>query len=120
MRELVPFLISFCTGFVYAASKGLAVGGMAAIMELRYPGIVINATMLTMGTAFSLFAAFQARLIVVSGRCPPSQPAVTFPTVTLYSHNPGNRICDFNYFTDAGQRQLPERRDDGNWRSEPG
>ena len=53
------------TGPLYAAAKGLAVGGMAAIMELRYPGIVLNATMLTMGTAFSLFAAFQARLIDV-------------------------------------------------------
>lgn len=36
------------------------------MMELRYPGIVLNATMLTLGTAFSLFAAFQARIIDVS------------------------------------------------------
>ena len=53
-------------GPLYAAAKGLAVGGMAAIYELRYPGIVLNATMLTFGTAFSLYAAFQARLIDVS------------------------------------------------------
>jgi len=53
-------------GPLYAAAKGLAVGGMAAVYELRYPGIVINATMLTFGTALSLYAAFQARLIDVS------------------------------------------------------
>ena len=52
-------------GPLYAVAKGLAVGGMAAIYELRYPGIVLNATMLTFGTAFSLYAAFQARLIDV-------------------------------------------------------
>lgn len=63
---VLPFLHHSSQGPLYAAAKGLAVGGMAAIMELRYPGIVLNATMLTMGTAFSLFAAFQARLIDVN------------------------------------------------------
>jgi uncharacterized YccA/Bax inhibitor family protein len=54
------------SALIYSVAKGLAVGGMAAIMELKYPGIVLNATMLTLGTAFSLFAAFQARLITVN------------------------------------------------------
>lgn len=55
-----------CSGLIYALANGVAVGGMGAMMELRYPGIVLNATMLTLGTAFSLFAAFQARVIDVS------------------------------------------------------
>lgn len=54
------------SGLIYAVAKGLAVGGMAAMMELRYPGIAINAVMLTFGTAVTLGAAFQARIINVN------------------------------------------------------
>eukprot|EP00195_Chlamydomonas_chlamydogama_P014549 CAMPEP_0202897070 /NCGR_PEP_ID=MMETSP1392-20130828/5927_1 /ASSEMBLY_ACC=CAM_ASM_000868 /TAXON_ID=225041 /ORGANISM="Chlamydomonas chlamydogama, Strain SAG 11-48b" /LENGTH=245 /DNA_ID=CAMNT_0049582623 /DNA_START=286 /DNA_END=1023 /DNA_ORIENTATION=- len=54
------------SGPLYAAAKGLAIGGMGAIMELRYPGIVLNATMLTLGVAASLLFAFQSRLINVN------------------------------------------------------
>lgn len=49
---------------------------MGAMMELRYPGIVLNATMLTLGTAFSLFAAFQARIIDVSTTRSAAMPTV--------------------------------------------
>lgn len=34
--------------------------------ELRYPGIVLNALMLTFGTAGSLLVAYQARLLKVT------------------------------------------------------
>jgi hypothetical protein len=36
------------------------------MQELRYPGIVINTTLLVFGTAASLLAAYRARLINVN------------------------------------------------------
>ncbi len=36
--------------------------------ELRYPGIVLNATMLVLGTAASLLAAYNARIITVTDK----------------------------------------------------
>ncbi len=36
------------------------------LQELRYPGIVLNALMLTFGTAGSLLVAYQARLLKVT------------------------------------------------------
>lgn len=38
---------------------------LIAVMELRYPGIVINTILLVFGTAASLLFAYQARLITV-------------------------------------------------------
>ncbi len=39
---------------------------VSCTQELRYPGIVINAAMLVMGTAASLLFAYQAKLINVT------------------------------------------------------
>lgn len=38
---------------------------LAAVMEVKYPGIAMNATILTFGTAASLLAAYKARIIKV-------------------------------------------------------
>ena len=51
---------------VYAIAKGLALGGISAFMELRYPGVVIQALMLTFGTLFGLLTAFRTRMITVN------------------------------------------------------
>ncbi|KXZ46709.1 hypothetical protein GPECTOR_41g673 [Gonium pectorale] len=56
------------TALVFSAAKGVALAGFSAMLEVMYPGIVLNALMLTFGTATSLLVAFQARLIRVTDR----------------------------------------------------
>src|SRR5210317_1100995 len=51
------------TAPIYAALEGLFLGGISAIFEARYPGIVIQAVGLTFGTLFALLFAYKARLI---------------------------------------------------------
>lgn len=47
----------------YALCEGLFIGGISAIMELRYPGIVMQSAMLTMGTLVTLLLAYKAGYI---------------------------------------------------------
>jgi uncharacterized YccA/Bax inhibitor family protein len=51
------------TAPVYAVLQGLALGGISAFFEARFPGIVIQAVGLTFGTLFALLFAYKARLI---------------------------------------------------------
>jgi uncharacterized YccA/Bax inhibitor family protein len=48
---------------VYALLEGLFLGGISAIMEARFPGIVIQAVGLTFGTLFALLFAYKSGLI---------------------------------------------------------
>lgn len=54
------------TAPAYAAVEGLAIGGVSAIMESRFPGIVIQATTLTFGTMFALLLAYRSKIIEVT------------------------------------------------------
>jgi uncharacterized YccA/Bax inhibitor family protein len=47
----------------YAILEGLALGGISAIFELQFPGIVIQAVALTFGTLFALLMAYKSGLI---------------------------------------------------------
>lgn len=51
------------TAPVYAALEGLALGGISALVELRFPGIVIQAVTLTFGTLFCLLMAYRSGMI---------------------------------------------------------
>lgn len=51
------------TATPYALLEGLALGGISAWFELRYPDIVIQAVALTFGTLFVLLAAYRSGLI---------------------------------------------------------
>jgi uncharacterized YccA/Bax inhibitor family protein len=51
------------TAPAYAVLEGLFLGGISAIMEVRFPGIVLNAVGLTFGTLFALLAAYRSGLI---------------------------------------------------------
>ncbi len=44
---------------VYAAAEGLALGGISAFLDLRFPGIALQACMLTFGTLFGLLGAYR-------------------------------------------------------------
>ena len=51
------------TSPVYALLEGLFIGGISAIFELQYPGIVIQAVALTFGTLFCLLTAYKSGMI---------------------------------------------------------
>jgi uncharacterized YccA/Bax inhibitor family protein len=51
------------TAPAYAVLEGLFLGGISAVMEVRFPGIVLNAVGLTFGTLFALLAAYRSGLI---------------------------------------------------------
>jgi len=51
------------TAPAYAILEGLALGGISAIFEQRFPGIVIQAVGLTFGTLFALLIAYKSGVI---------------------------------------------------------
>ena len=51
---------------VYAGLEGLALGGISAFFEVRFPGIVLQAVALTFGVLFCLLIAYKSRLIQVT------------------------------------------------------
>ncbi len=53
--------------FVYAVLEGLALGGLSAIMESSYPGIVIQALLLTFGILAVLLFIYKLEIIKVTG-----------------------------------------------------
>ena len=65
------------TAPVYALCKGVALAGLSAMLEARYPGIAMNAVLLTFSTAGSLFIALKARLITLTDRFADTVRAVT-------------------------------------------
>ena len=52
----------------YAALEGLAIGGISAVLERRYPGIAIQAVGLTFGVLAVLLVAYSMRLIRATER----------------------------------------------------
>ena len=48
---------------VYALFEGMALGGLSAVMEFSYPGIVIEALMLTFGIFFCLLLIYKLEII---------------------------------------------------------
>lgn len=51
------------TAPLYALLEGLFLGGISAVFEMQYPGLVFNAICLTLGTLFSLLFAYQTGFI---------------------------------------------------------
>jgi uncharacterized YccA/Bax inhibitor family protein len=54
------------TAPIYAILEGLFIGAISFVFEQRFPGLVIQAVMLTFGVAFALLGAFQSRIIRAS------------------------------------------------------
>ncbi len=54
------------TAPLYAVLEGLALGGISAIYEAQFPGLVIQAVALTFGTLAALLMAYTSRLIKVT------------------------------------------------------
>lgn len=51
------------TAPLYALAEGVALGGLSAMFEMMYPGIVIQAVALTFGTLFCLLLAYTSGFI---------------------------------------------------------
>ena len=58
---------SAVTAPLYAVFEGLFIGGLSSMFEMRFPGIVIQAVMLTFGTLAALLAAYTMGFIRASG-----------------------------------------------------
>src|SRR4029077_13634520 len=56
------------TAPIYALLEGLVLGGISAILELRFPGIAIEAVSLTFGTLVVLLLAYRSGLIRVTDK----------------------------------------------------
>jgi uncharacterized YccA/Bax inhibitor family protein len=54
------------TAPLYALLEGLALGGMSAVFDLRYPGIAMQAVGLTFGTLLVMLLAYRSGLIKVT------------------------------------------------------
>jgi uncharacterized YccA/Bax inhibitor family protein len=54
------------TAPIYALLEGLALGGISAVFELRFPGIAMQSVGLTFGTMFVLLLAYRSGLIPVT------------------------------------------------------
>ncbi len=48
---------------IYAVLEGIVLGALSAIFEARYPGIVLQAVLCTMGTFIALLTAYRSHLI---------------------------------------------------------
>jgi len=57
---------AYITAPAYVLLEGLLLGGISAVFERSYPGIVIQAVALTFGTLFCLLLAYKSRLIKVT------------------------------------------------------
>ncbi len=57
---------SAVTAPIYALLEGLVLGGLSAMLELRYPGIAIQAVSLTFGTLFVLLFLYRTGVIQVT------------------------------------------------------
>jgi uncharacterized YccA/Bax inhibitor family protein len=62
------------TAPLYAVLEGLFIGGFSLAMEQRFPGLVLQAVLLTFGVMFALLAAYQSRII---------RPSQTFKSIIV-------------------------------------
>lgn len=72
------------TAPVYALLEGLVIGGLSALAEAQFQGIVIQAVGLTFGTCFALLLAYKSRLIRATENFKAGVVAATGGIVLVY------------------------------------
>jgi uncharacterized YccA/Bax inhibitor family protein len=76
------------TGPIYAALEGLFLGALSQLIEMRfharYPGIALQAVILTCGTLFVMLFAYQTRLIRVTQKLQSAIVAATGALALFY------------------------------------
>jgi uncharacterized YccA/Bax inhibitor family protein len=72
------------TAPIYALLEGLFLGSLSAMLELRFPGIAIEAVALTFGTCICMLLAYRAGLIRVTQRFALGMVAATGAIALVY------------------------------------
>jgi uncharacterized YccA/Bax inhibitor family protein len=75
------------TAPMYALVEGVFIGGLSAIFEARYPGIVLQAVGLTFGTMAALLMAYRSGLIRATEKFKLGVVAATGGVMLLYLAN---------------------------------
>ncbi len=75
------------TAPMYALVEGVFIGGLSAIFETRYPGIVLQAVGLTFGTMAALLMAYRSGLIRATEKFKLGVVAATGGVMLLYLAN---------------------------------
>jgi uncharacterized YccA/Bax inhibitor family protein len=71
-------------GPLYAVLEGLALGALSQMIQLRYPGIVLNAVLLTFGVLALMLMLYTTRTIVVTDRLVKGILAATLAVLLVY------------------------------------
>lgn len=72
------------TAPLYALCEGLVLGGISAIFEQSYPGIVMQAVVLTFGTLFVMLFLYTAKIVKVTPRFMQGMLAATGAVALVY------------------------------------
>ncbi len=72
------------TAPIYALLEGVVLGGISAVMEKAYPGIVMQAVALTFGTLFCMLMAYKSGLIKATAKFKLGVIAATGAIALLY------------------------------------
>jgi uncharacterized YccA/Bax inhibitor family protein len=80
----------------YALCEGLVLGALSAFFEMRYPGIVMQAVMLTFGTLGALLMAYRSGVIKATENFKLGVVAATGGIALLYLVNLGMRMFGFD------------------------
>jgi uncharacterized YccA/Bax inhibitor family protein len=80
----------------YAVCEGLMLGAISAFFEMRFPGIVMQAVMLTFGTLGALLMAYRSGVIKATENFKLGVVAATGAIALLYLVNLGMRLFGFN------------------------
>lgn len=83
------------TAPIYAALQGLFVGALSVWFESRFPGIVLQAVMLTMGVLASLLLAYKTGLIKATENFKLGVVAATGGIMVLYLVQMGAQLLGF-------------------------
>lgn len=79
------------TAPLYAIAEGFALGGISAVMNLRFPGIVLQAIMLTVGVLAVMLLAYRSGWIKVTDKFRMGVVAATGGIALLYLVDMGLR-----------------------------
>lgn len=83
------------TAPIYALLEGLFLGGISAIFEAQFPGIVMQAVMLTLGVLAAMLMAYKSGLIKATENFKLGVVAATGGIALLYLINIGMRMFGF-------------------------
>ncbi|MDP8264905.1 MAG: Bax inhibitor-1/YccA family protein [Candidatus Aceula lacicola] len=91
---IVGFIIAFVTIFkkqwsqftapAYVLCEGVVLGGLSAIFEMQYPGIVLQAVCLTFGVLFAMLLIYKSGLIKVTQKFRMGVVAATAGIAVVY------------------------------------